>query len=170
MNDRIILRRGDITRLRVDAVVNAANPTLLGGGGVDGAIHAAAGPRLKEYCRRCGGARPGEAKISPGFDLPARYVIHAVGPVWRGGNRGEAQILRNAYVNSLKLASRHGIKTIAFPNISTGVYGYPKEEAARIAISAVKEYLAEHPEIEKVYFVTFDDENYRIYREMLNTD
>jgi len=167
MKNRIELVRGDITRLPVDAIVNAANTRLLGGGGVDGAIHAAAGPELKEYCRKCGGARPGEAKISPGFRLPAKYVIHAVGPVWNGGDKGEPEILRNAYLNSLKLASQYGIKTIAFPNISTGAYRFPKELAADIAISTVREYLQEHPEIEKVIFVTFDEDNYRIYKEKL---
>ncbi len=157
---------GDITQLRVDAIVNAANPSLLGGGGVDGAIHRAAGPELKEYCRKCGGARPGEAKISPGFRLPAKYIIHAVGPVWHGGQNNEAEILRNAYLNSLRLASEYGIKTIAFPNISTGVYGFPKKEAAKIAIETVKDYLSEHPEIEKVIFAIFDPENKAIYEEM----
>ncbi len=168
MDSRIKLIKGDITRLAVDAIVNAANPSLLGGGGVDGAIHRAAGPELKEYCKKCGGARHGEAKISPGFNLPAKYVIHAVGPIWRGGNHGEEETLRNAYLNSLKLAVKHGIKTIAFPNISTGVYGFPKEAAADIAIRTVKEFLQSHPEIEEVIFVTFDDENYRIYAEKLD--
>ncbi|NPA43373.1 MAG: O-acetyl-ADP-ribose deacetylase [Chlorobi bacterium] len=170
MKGRIALVKGDITRIQADAIVNAANPNLLGGGGVDGAIHAAAGPELREYCRTCGGARPGEAKISPGFRLPAKYIIHAVGPRWQGGHRGEAEILRQAYLNSLRLASEHGIKTIAFPNISTGIYGYPKEEAARIAISTVKEYLENHPEIERVIFVTYDDENYRIYKRLLGDE
>ena len=160
------LFHGDITRLKVDAIVNAANPSLLGGGGVDGAIHRAAGPELKEYCRKCGGARPGEAKISPGFRLPAKHIIHAVGPVWRGGQNNEAEILRNAYLNSLRLASEYGIKTIAFPNISTGVYGFPKKEAAKIAIETVKDYLSEHPEIEKVIFAVFDPENKAIYEAM----
>ncbi len=160
------LFHGDITQLRVDAIVNAANPSLLGGGGVDGAIHRAAGPELKEYCRKCGGARPGEAKISPGFRLPAKYIIHAVGPVWHGGQNNEAEILRNAYLNSLRLASEYGIKTIAFPNISTGVYGFPKKEAAKIAIETVKDYLSEHPEIEKVIFAVFDPENKAIYEAM----
>ena len=160
------LFHGDITRLRVDAIVNAANPSLLGGGGVDGAIHRAAGPELKEYCRKCGGARSGEAKISPGFRLPAKYIIHAVGPVWHGGQNNEAEILRNAYLNSLRLASEYGIKTIAFPNISTGVYGFPKKEAAKIAIETVKDYLSEHPEIEKVIFAVFDPENKAIYEAM----
>ncbi len=163
MKGKMKLISGDITQLEVDAIVNAANPSLLGGGGVDGAIHRAAGPELKAYCRKCGGARHGEAKISPGFNLPARYVIHAVGPVWKGGNQGEEETLRKAYLNSLKLASQHGIKSIAFPNISTGVYGFPKKKAADIAIGTVKEYLTLHPEIEEVIFVCFDEENYRIY-------
>jgi O-acetyl-ADP-ribose deacetylase (regulator of RNase III) len=167
MKGKIKLVRDDITRLEVDAIVNAANPSLLGGGGVDGAIHRAAGTELVEYCRKCGGANPGEAKISPGFKLPAKYIIHAVGPVWKGGNNNEDEILKNAYLNSLKLAVKHGIKSIAFPNISTGVYRFPKERAADIAISTVKSFLKKHPEIEEVIFVTFDPENYWIYKRKL---
>jgi len=167
MKAKIKLVRGDITRLEVDAIVNAANPSLTGGGGVDGAIHRAAGYELYEYCKKCGGANPGEAKISPGFNLPAKYIIHAVGPVWKGGNENEDEVLKNAYLNSLKLAVEHGIKTIAFPNISTGIYGFPKERAADIAIATVKSFLENHPGIEEVIFVTFDSENYWIYKHKL---
>ncbi len=155
--------QGDITRLKVDAIVNAANSTLLGGGGVDGAIHRAAGPELKAYCatlgrssRRgstssipgvVGGCPTGEARITPGFKLPAQYVIHTVGPVWHGGNSQEATLLANCYRNSLELALKNGVKTIAFPSISTGAYGYPKEEAAKIAVSVMREYEKKFEEI-----------------------
>jgi O-acetyl-ADP-ribose deacetylase (regulator of RNase III) len=165
--DRIELTRGDITRLAVDVIVNAANTSLLGGGGVDGAIHRAAGPRLLEECRTLNGCRTGESKITRGYDLPAKYVIHTAGPVWHGGNADEPQLLEACYRNSLALASKHSLKTIAFPNISTGVYGYPKKEAARIAINTVQSWLATHPEFEKVYFVVFDEENFTLYKEML---
>ena len=167
---RIELLRGDITRVEADAIVNAANPSLLGGGGVDGAIHRAAGPELLEYCRKCGGARPGEAKISPGFRLPARYVIHAVGPVWQGGGKGEAETLRCAYLSSLQLAEKYQLESVAFPNISTGVYGFPKDLAADIAIRTVKEWLAGHEYPKKVMFVVFDKENEKIYREKLGME
>lgn len=130
----------DITTLRVDAIVNAANSTLLGGGGVDGAIHRAAGPELKRFCATLGGCPTGEAKITPGFELPAKFVIHAVGPVYHGGKSGEAALLANCYRHSLELALKNGVRAIAFPSISTGAYGYPKEEAARIAIKAMREY------------------------------
>ncbi len=132
--------QGDITALKVDAIVNAANSTLLGGGGVDGAIHRAAGPELKAYCTKLGGCPTGEAKITPGFRLPAKYIIHTVGPVWHGGKSQEATLLANCYRNSLELALKNDVKTIAFPSISTGAYGYPKEEAAKIAVLVMREY------------------------------
>jgi len=167
--DKIELFRGDITRLKADAIVNAANTTLLGGGGVDGAIHRAAGHELLTACKSLGGCLAGEAKITKGYKLPAKFVIHTVGPVWAGGKNNEETLLASCYKNSLKLASENSIKTIAFPNISTGVYFFPKIKAAEIAIHKVKSYLAEHSEIEKVIFSVFDEENFKIYREKLNT-
>ncbi|QQE08117.1 O-acetyl-ADP-ribose deacetylase [Cupriavidus sp. ISTL7] len=162
---------GDITRMEVDAIVNAANSGLLGGGGVDGAIHGAGGPSIMAACReireRQGGCPTGEAVITTGGLLPAPYVIHAVGPVWRGGNDNEDALLASAYRSSIKLAAEHRLRTLAFPNISTGVYGFPRERAADIAIAAVREALADADTIEQVTFVCFDDENYRLYRERL---
>jgi O-acetyl-ADP-ribose deacetylase (regulator of RNase III) len=143
----ICILQADITTLAVDAIVNAANETLLGGGGVDGAIHRAAGPELKRFCAGLGGCPTGEAKITPGFRLPARHIIHAVGPVWRGGVHDEAALLANCYRNSLELALRNGVRTIAFPSISTGVYGYPKDEAARVALSVMREYAGRYDQI-----------------------
>ncbi len=166
--DKIELIKGDITRLKVDAIVNAANTTLLGGGGVDGAIHRAAGHELLTACKSLGGCLTGEAKITKGYKLRAKFVIHTVGPVWAGGKNNEETLLAGCYKNSLKLASEHNIKTIAFPNISTGVYFFPKIRAAEIALSEVKFYLAEHSEIEKVIFSVFDKENYEIYKEKLS--
>jgi len=153
---------GDITRLGLDAIVNAANQTLLGGGGVDGAIHRAAGPELLGACRALAEARPGvrcptgEARLTPGFRLPARFVIHTVGPVWNGGGQGEARLLASCYRSSLELASAHGIGSIAFPAISCGVYGYPVDQAARIAVSEVSRYVEAHAELERVLLVGFD--------------
>ncbi|MDX2443303.1 MAG: O-acetyl-ADP-ribose deacetylase [Bacteroidales bacterium] len=163
----IILSRVDITLLDVDAIVNAANNSLLGGGGVDGAIHRAAGPELLYECRQLGGCETGEAKITRGFHLKAKYIIHTVGPVWKGGHFGEEQLLSNAYKNSLKLAKENKISTIAFPNISTGVYNFPKEKAAEIAIQETSKFLQENPDIKILIFSIFDEENYQIYKKLL---
>jgi O-acetyl-ADP-ribose deacetylase (regulator of RNase III) len=164
---RIELIRGDITKVEADAIVNAANSSLLGGGGVDGAIHKAAGPALLEACRKLNGCPTGEAKITAGFNLKAKYVIHTVGPVWRGGNSNEAALLKKCYTNSLQLAALHSVKQIAFPNISTGVYGFPKDLAAEIAVYSVRKWLESHLEPEKVIFVVFDEENAEIYNHIL---
>ncbi len=168
---RISLIQGDITKLEVDAIVNAANSSLMGGGGVDGAIHRAGGPQILAECReivaRQGQCVTGEAVITSGGNLPAKLVIHTVGPIWRGGNNNEPQLLQNAYLNSLKLAAETGIQTIAFPNISTGVYGYPKERAARIVVEAVTGFLAVNQLPKQVYFVCFDDENYELYKKLV---
>lgn len=162
---------GDITKIKVDAIVNAANSSLLGGGGVDGAIHRAGGPKILEECKairaKQGGCKTGEAVITTGGNLPAKYVIHTVGPVWHGGKNNEEELLANAYKNSLRLATEYEIKSIAFPNISTGVYGFPKQRAAEIAINAVKEFLNLTTLIKEVYFVCFDEENYEIYQSLL---
>lgn len=168
MNHRIELIRGDITKLAVDAIVNAANTSLLGGGGVDGAIHRAAGPELLEECKTLGGCPTGSARITRGYRLPAKHVIHAVGPIWKGGGHGEADLLASCYRTSLQLAMENNCRSIAFPNISTGVYGYPKRQAAEIAIRTVKDFLNEHPLPEKVIFCCFDEENYQIYQELLS--
>jgi O-acetyl-ADP-ribose deacetylase (regulator of RNase III) len=165
---RIELFEGDITTLAVDAIVNAANSSLLGGGGVDGAIHRAAGPALRAECATLGGCRPGEAKITKGYELPARHVIHTVGPVWHGGKSGEAETLASCYRNSLALAVRHGLVSIAFPGISTGVYGYPPEPAARISVGEVERFLAGDSSLERIVFVTFGREASAIYRGVLS--
>jgi len=157
----------DITALQVDAIVNAANSSLLGGGGVDGAIHRAAGPGLLEECRKLGGCPAGEARLTGGYGLPARHVIHTVGPVWRGGEKGEAELLRACYVNSLKIATERGFASIAFPCISTGVYGYPKEEAALIAVGTVRGFLSESGPGLEVIFCTFSDNDLSLYRKTL---
>lgn len=167
MNERIQLIKGDITHLQVDSIVNAANTSLLGGGGVDGAIHRAAGKELLAECRTLGGCATGDAKITKGYNLPAKFVIHTVGPVWRGGNSGEPEKLASCYQKSLELAVQFEIKTIAFPNISTGVYGYPKNLAAEIAISTIRNFMESHSEIEQVIFCVFDDENFQLYQNIL---
>jgi len=165
--ERIDIVRGDITTLDVDAIVNAANSTLLGGGGVDGAIHRAAGSELLAECRTLGGCQPGEAKLTRGYRLPARFVIHTVGPVWTGGNRDEAQTLANCYRNSLQLAVENGIKTIAFPAISCGAYRYPIRQAAQIALETTKDFLSSSDKIDKVFLVLWSKEIYDAYRESL---
>ena len=167
MTDRISLIEGDITRVKVDAIVNAANTTLLGGGGVDGAIHRAAGPKFLEACRGLRGCVTGEAKITGGFNLPARWVIHTVGPVWRGGMDNEDALLEQCYRNSLSLASRNGVKSIAFPSISTGAYGFPIERASRIALRTISATLAGLSEPERVFLVCFSKDDYRVYAEAL---
>ncbi len=168
MEPRIQLIQGDITSIGVDAIVNAANPTLLGGGGVDGAIHRAAGPELLEACRLLKGCETGQAKITPGYQLPARYVIHTVGPVWRGGKEREHDLLKSCYRNSLNLALEKGLRSIAFPNISTGVYRFPKELAADIAIQTVVQFLEEKGSVPEVSFVVFDQENLSLYHKLLD--
>jgi O-acetyl-ADP-ribose deacetylase (regulator of RNase III) len=155
VSGEIEIVEGDITDLAVDAIVNAANSSLLGGGGVDGAIHDAAGPGLLAECRTLGGCPTGEARITGGYDLPARHVIHTVGPVWSGGGRGEDVLLASCYRNSLYLAAGHGLKTIAFPAMSTGAYRFPPDHAAAIAVREVREFLEHHPSIDKVIFVCF---------------
>jgi O-acetyl-ADP-ribose deacetylase (regulator of RNase III) len=164
---RIEVICGDITTLAVDAIVNAANPTLLGGGGVDGAIHRAAGEGLLAECRTLGGCPRGEARITAGHRLPARHVIHTVGPVWQGGDHGEDEILASCYRDSMRLAHEHGVKTIAFPAIATGAYGFPLERATRIAVREVRQALARYPEIEKVYFVCRSESVKRVYDSVL---
>lgn len=158
---------GDITREAVDAIVNAANPSLLGGGGVDGAIHRAAGPELLAECRTLGGCQTGEARITRGYRLPARHVIHTVGPVWRGGERGEDGLLAACYRNSLALAKEHGLKTIAFPSISTGVYGFPMDRAARIAVRECRAFLTREPGFEEVRLVCFGAAALAVHQEAL---
>jgi O-acetyl-ADP-ribose deacetylase (regulator of RNase III) len=164
---KIEILRGDITKLTVNAIVNAANTTLLGGGGVDGAIHRAAGPELLAECRTLGGCRPGEAKMTRGYRLLAGFVIHTVGPIWRGGKHGEARILANCYHNSLQLALENEIKTIAFPAISCGAYGYPAEDAAKIAFKTTRDFLAANDEIQKVIFAVWGEDVYEAYHRLL---
>lgn len=169
---RIQLVKGDITKQQTDAIVNAANSSLLGGGGVDGAIHRAGGKAILDDCiairNRQGGCDTGEAVITTGGNLPAKYVIHTVGPVWNGDKAEKEQLLANAYRNSLKLAVQNDIKTIAFPNISTGVYHFPKDKAAAIAVATVKEFLEKDNIIKQVIFVCYDDENYALYEDLLD--
>jgi O-acetyl-ADP-ribose deacetylase (regulator of RNase III) len=164
---RIELTEGDITRQTVDAIVNAANESLLGGGGVDGAIHRAAGPELLEECRTLGGCPTGAARITRGYRLPARHVIHTVGPVYRDGSHGEPEKLRSAYRSSLRLATEHELRSVAFPAISTGVYRYPKRDAAEIALKATLDWLQKNERPEKVVFVLFAPEDYSMYEEVL---
>jgi O-acetyl-ADP-ribose deacetylase (regulator of RNase III) len=165
MTNRIEIKKGDITKFKVAAIVNAANTSLLGGGGVDGAIHRAAGPKLLEECRTLNGCPTGEAKITKGYNLPAKYVIHTVGPIWNGGDQNEETLLANCYRNSLHIAMEKKIKSIAFPAISTGVYHFPIEQATKIAVKETKEFLEKNKFIQKVIFVCFDEDTYRVYKE-----
>lgn len=167
MDARIEVQKGDITRMKVDVIVNAANRSLLGGGGVDGAIHRAAGPELLDECRTLNGCDTGQAKITMGYRLPAKYVIHTVGPVYHHNPDKAPELLKSCYLNSLRLAVVNACETIAFPNISTGIYGYPKTEAAHVAIEAVKEFLKTNSTIRKIHFVCFDEDNYNIYSSLL---
>lgn len=167
LKNRMVLLREDITRCDVDAVVNAANTSLLGGGGVDGAIHRAAGPELLEECRTLGGCPTGEARITRGYNLPARWIIHTPGPVWHGGNRGEPELLASCYRNSLELGALHECKTLAFPAISCGVYGYPPEKACPLALEAIRNFLEHHSLPETIYLVCFGEEIYDIYARLL---
>ncbi|MCX7985390.1 MAG: O-acetyl-ADP-ribose deacetylase [Bacteroidales bacterium] len=166
---KLTLIQGDITKLEVDAIVNAANSSLMGGGGVDGAIHAAAGPELLAECLTLGGCPTGDAKVTKGYRLPARYIIHTVGPIWRGGQNHEEQLLKSCYENALKRAEELQIETIAFPNISTGVYAFPKQKAAEIALTVLGKYAQKHhTTLKEIFLVCFDDENYQIYKKMMN--
>jgi O-acetyl-ADP-ribose deacetylase (regulator of RNase III) len=170
MDTKIEIIKGDITKISADAIVNAANTRLLGGGGVDGAIHRAAGSELLEECKGLGGCRTAEAKITKGYRLPASYVIHTVGPVWRGGGNREKELLASCYRNSLELAKKHSLKTIAFSSISTGAYGFPIDKAAKIAYETAKTFLEENPgSIEKIIFVLFSDKNLKIYEDLIKS-
>ena len=167
MDERLIIVQGDITKQEVDAIVNAANTSLLGGGGVDGAIHRAAGPDLLEECRKLNGCATGQAKITKGYKLPARHVIHTVGPVWHGGKHGEEELLASCYRSSLALAEQHGLQSIAFPSISTGAYRFPIERAARIAVAQMGRFLERNRSFEKIVVVCFGADVYACYQEIL---
>ncbi len=167
ISDRIRIHQGDITGLEVDVIVNAANSALRQGGGVDGAIHRAAGPGLQAECLAVGGCETGQAKLTAGYELPAKHVIHAVGPVYRGGSEGERELLASCYRVSLQLAADNGLSSIAFPGISTGIYGYPKDEAAAVAVEEVSRFLEADERVRCVIFCVFDDESLRIYRDLL---
>ncbi len=173
MTEKIFLLKGDITRLEVDAIVNAANSSLMGGGGVDGAIHRAGGPAILDDCRKIiakqGSCKTGEAVITTAGNLPAKFVIHTVGPVWNNGKNNESDKLSKCYKNSLALACQHAINSIAFPNISTGIYGYPKKEAAGIAIQTVTDFLSTNQYVIDIHFVCFDEENYFIYQRIIDS-
>ena len=160
--------QGDITKLRVDVIVNAANASLLGGGGVDGAIHAAAGPRLLEECRLLGGCKTGDAKITRGYDLPVRFIIHTVGPVWNGGSHGERELLASCYRRSLKLAVERHLSTIAFPAISTGIFRFPIQSAAEIAIATVRAFTQSSTSLREVIFCCYSSQDYQLYAELLS--
>ena len=170
MNAAIRIIKGDITKQDVDAIVNAANSSLMGGGGVDGAIHRAGGPKILEECRaivaKQGGCKTGEAVITSAGNMKAKYVIHTVGPVWRNGSNNEEKLLANAYLNSLKLSVKNNVKSIAFPNISTGVYGFPKDKAAQIAWKTVNDFIASEDNLQEILFVCYDDENYNLYKSL----
>jgi O-acetyl-ADP-ribose deacetylase (regulator of RNase III) len=163
MTDRIEIIEGDITKLKVDAIVNAANTSLLGGGGVDGAIHRAAGPELLDECRQLNGCPTGEAKITKGYKLPACWVIHTVGPRWHGGQRNEEELLANCYRNSMTLAEKHRLRSIAFPSISTGAYGFPIERASRIALTEIQKFLDGNTSVETVIAICFGKQDYQVY-------
>ena len=168
MDKRIQLVKADITKLEVDAIVNAANSSLLGGGGVDGAIHKAAGPDLLHECRLLHGCKTGDAKMTKGYRLPAKYIIHTVGPVWNGGGKHEAEMLKSCYEKCLEIAAKEHFESIAFPNISTGIYGFPKDLACGIAVETVNEQLLQNKTLQKVLFVCFDEENYQLYHQKIN--
>src|ERR1044072_6601770 len=167
MNDRMEVVQGDITKMQTEAIVNAANSSLLGGGGVDGAIHRAAGPDLVHECRLLGGCKTGQAKMTKGYRLPAKYIIHTVGPVWNGGHQKEPELLASCYRESLKLAANNQIATLACPAISCGIYGYPIPQAAQLAIREVASFLETNPAIQKVFFFCFEDDVFEAYREAL---